>query len=60
MTDRQALKTVCVLNNVTFAWDDMDPAVQELDALLPELRYVGGVNHVNVPIRREGDGGPGS
>lgn len=38
--DMEAFKAVCVLNCVTFVWDDMDPALHDFDAFLPRLREV--------------------
>ncbi|MGW5864817.1 terpene synthase family protein [Streptomyces sp. NPDC055239] len=36
----EAFKAVCILNCVTFVWDDMDPALHDFDAFLPELRKI--------------------
>ncbi|MFF1377339.1 terpene synthase family protein [Streptomyces sp. NPDC058308] len=36
----EAFKAVCILNCVTFVWDDMDPALHDFDAFLPELRAI--------------------
>jgi cyclooctat-9-en-7-ol synthase len=38
--DREAFKAVCVLNCVTFVWDDMDPALHRFDLFLPQLNAV--------------------
>ncbi|MEU5419153.1 hypothetical protein ACFY1P_11585 [Streptomyces sp. NPDC001407] len=38
--DREAFKAVCILNCVTFVWDDMDPALHDFDLFLPELRGI--------------------
>jgi hypothetical protein len=38
--DREAFKAVCVLNCVTFVWDDMDPALHRFDLFLPQLSAV--------------------
>ncbi|EFF90591.1 conserved hypothetical protein [Streptomyces sp. e14] len=38
--DMQAFKAVCVLNCITFVWDDMDPALHDFDSFLPEVRAV--------------------
>lgn len=38
--DMEAFKAVCVLNCVTFVWDDMDPALHRFDLFLPQLSAV--------------------
>ncbi|WP_225831132.1 hypothetical protein [Streptomyces sp. NK08204] len=38
--DMEAFKAVCVLNCVTFVWDDMDAALHDFDLFLPQLREV--------------------
>ncbi|MFB7946360.1 hypothetical protein ACFC6L_15745 [Kitasatospora phosalacinea] len=38
--DMEAFKAVCVLNCVTFVWDDMDPELHDFDLFLPQLRAV--------------------
>ncbi len=38
--DMEAFKAVCVLNCVTFVWDDMDPALHRFDLFLPQLGAV--------------------
>ncbi|WKK22974.1 hypothetical protein QZH56_30185 [Streptomyces olivoreticuli] len=38
--DMEAFKAVCVLNCITFVWDDMDPALHDFDLFLPEVRAV--------------------
>ncbi|MEU1482130.1 terpene synthase family protein [Streptomyces sp. NPDC005760] len=38
--DMEAFKAVCILNCVTFVWDDMDPALHDFDVFLPELRKI--------------------
>ncbi|MEO3751920.1 terpene synthase family protein [Streptomyces sp. B6B3] len=38
--DMEAFKAVCVLNCVTFVWDDMDPALHRFDLFLPQLAAV--------------------
>lgn len=38
--DIEAFKAVCILNCVTFVWDDMDPALHDFDAFLPQIRQV--------------------
>lgn len=38
--DMEAFKAVCVLNCVTFVWDDMDSTLHDFDVFLPELRKV--------------------
>ncbi|KIF71552.1 hypothetical protein HY68_28105 [Streptomyces sp. AcH 505] len=38
--DMEAFKAVCVLNCVTFVWDDMDPDLHDFDLFLPQLRAV--------------------
>ncbi|MFI2213404.1 terpene synthase family protein [Streptomyces sp. NPDC020141] len=38
--DMEAFKAVCVLNCVTFVWDDMDPALHDFDLFLPQVRAV--------------------
>ncbi|AWZ03666.1 MULTISPECIES: hypothetical protein [unclassified Streptomyces] len=38
--DVEAFKAVCILNCVTFVWDDMDPALHDFDAFLPEIRKI--------------------
>jgi hypothetical protein len=40
LVDRQSLKAMCVLNNLTFACDDLDLASHDLGAILPELRKI--------------------
>ncbi len=40
VVDMEAFKAVCVLNCVTFVWDDMDPALHDFEAFLPKLRGV--------------------
>lgn len=40
LRDVDALKGVCVLTAVTFAWDDMDPALHSFDDFLPEIRAI--------------------
>ncbi|MFC9278922.1 hypothetical protein [Streptomyces collinus] len=38
--DMEAFKAVCVLNCVTFVWDDMDAALHDFGLFLPQLRAV--------------------
>ncbi|WP_246530639.1 terpene synthase family protein [Streptomyces bathyalis] len=38
--DMEAFKAVCVLNCVTFVWDDMDPALHRFDLFLPQVSAV--------------------
>jgi hypothetical protein len=38
--DMEAFKAVCVLNCVTFVWDDMDAALHDFDLFLPQVRAV--------------------
>ncbi len=38
--DVEAFKAVCILNCVTFVWDDMDPELHDFDLFLPELRSI--------------------
>ncbi|MFF1303022.1 hypothetical protein [Streptomyces sp. NPDC058307] len=38
--DMEAFKAVCILNCVTFVWDDMDPALHDFAVFLPELRKI--------------------
>ncbi|MFJ1866892.1 hypothetical protein ACIOD1_19970 [Streptomyces sp. NPDC088097] len=38
--DMEAFKAVCILNCVTFVWDDMDPALHDFDAFLPQIRRI--------------------
>ncbi|MEV0253422.1 terpene synthase family protein [Streptomyces sp. NPDC050732] len=38
--DMEAFKAVCILNCVTFVWDDMDPRLHDFDVFLPQLRAV--------------------
>ncbi|MEV6132823.1 terpene synthase family protein [Streptomyces violaceusniger] len=38
--DMEAFKAVCVLNCVTFVWDDMDPALHDFGLFLPRLRAI--------------------
>ncbi|MBT2405888.1 MULTISPECIES: hypothetical protein [unclassified Streptomyces] len=40
LKDIEAFKAVCILNCVTFVWDDMDPALHDFDAFLPQIRAV--------------------
>ncbi|GAB2713225.1 hypothetical protein [Nocardia thraciensis] len=40
LTDRQGLKAVCALSNTTFVWEDMDSALHNFDAFLPELHAI--------------------
>ncbi|MGX1778652.1 hypothetical protein ACWIGW_41550 [Nocardia brasiliensis] len=40
LVDREALKAVSILTNIGFVWDDLDPALKDLDALLPQLRAI--------------------
>lgn len=38
--DMEAFKAVCVLNCITFVWDDMDPALHDFGLFLPQVRAV--------------------
>lgn len=38
--DMEAFKAVCVLNCITFVWDDMDPGLHDFDLFLPQVRAV--------------------
>lgn len=38
--DMEAFKAVCVLNCITFVWDDMDPDLHDFGLFLPEVRAV--------------------
>lgn len=38
--DREAFKAVCVLNCITFVWDDMDPSLHRFDLFLPQVSAV--------------------
>lgn len=38
--DMEAFKAVCILNCITFVWDDMDPSLHDFDLFLPEVRKV--------------------
>ncbi|MEU8828385.1 terpene synthase family protein [Streptomyces sp. NPDC048636] len=40
LRDMEAFKAVCVLNCVTFVWDDMDPALHDFELFLPRLRRI--------------------
>ncbi len=40
LCDQEAFKAVCALNNVTFVWDDMDPALHNFELFLPEVRKI--------------------
>ncbi|MBL1096773.1 hypothetical protein [Streptomyces coffeae] len=40
LRDTEAFKAVCVLNCVTFVWDDMDPALHDFELFLPRLRAI--------------------
>ncbi|MFD8199867.1 terpene synthase family protein [Streptomyces sp. NPDC003470] len=40
IVDMEAFKAVCVLNCVTFVWDDMDSALHDFGLFLPQLRSV--------------------
>ncbi|WP_431774428.1 terpene synthase family protein [Streptomyces cucumeris] len=40
LRDMEAFKAVCVLNCVTFVWDDMDPALHDFELFLPRLRGI--------------------
>ncbi|WP_374985336.1 hypothetical protein [Streptomyces fradiae] len=38
--DMEAFKAVCVLNCITFVWDDMDASLHDFDLFLPRVRAV--------------------
>ncbi|WP_280405131.1 hypothetical protein [Nocardia brasiliensis] len=40
VVDREAFKAVCILNNILFIWDDLDPRLKDLELLLPKIRAI--------------------